>query len=329
MGPPLLITSEEFTALRPEWERLHAGSPSASPFTHPAFHAAWLGAFGQAAAPLFLSFRRDDELVGVAALDMERGRARTLGDPNVRDYGGPLALPGEEAAVASGLLEWLREDMTATLDLWGMPADAAMTEAFLAGAESEGFSVVAESEASCPDAVLPATFEEYVTGLSKHDRHELRRKLRHLHAAGAVRYESTGDPGEVATRFDGFLSLMRRSRDDKDEFLTPAMEAFFRSLASGLAAAGLARLGTLSLDGRPAASLFILENGETDFLYNSGYEPDLSALAVGLLSKALAIGDAVARSKRRFDFLRGDEDYKRRLGGQPHAVVTLRLRGHF
>jgi len=47
---------------------------------------------------------------------------------------------------------------------------------------------------------------------------------------------------------------------------------------------------------------------------------------VGLLSKAVSIREAIGRGCREFDFLRGDEEYKRHLGGVPRELVTLRLR---
>ena len=125
-----LITSEDFDALEPEWVALHAATPGASPFLHPAWHRVWLRNFGQESSPVFLAVRREAALIGVAALDMGRDGARELGDHNVRDYAGPLAVPGEERAVAAGVLEWLREDMTGRLDLWGLPADSPLVAAF-------------------------------------------------------------------------------------------------------------------------------------------------------------------------------------------------------
>jgi CelD/BcsL family acetyltransferase involved in cellulose biosynthesis len=175
-------------------------------------------------------------------------------------------------------------------------------------------------------AALPGDFGAFVAGLGKHDRHELRRKLRHLGEAGAVAFESATTPSEVQRDFDRFLEFMRISRDDKDEFLTPVMEAFFRDLATTFARLGMARLSTLSVDGKAAAMLFSFENADTTFLYNSGYDPEFAPLAVGLLSKAYAVEDSIKRGKTSFDFLRGDEEYKRRLGGVPKEVVRLTMR---
>jgi CelD/BcsL family acetyltransferase involved in cellulose biosynthesis len=170
---------------------------------------------------------------------------------------------------------------------------------------------------------LPSGFETYIAGLPKHDRHELRRKLRHLEAAGDVRFGSVTEPEVVTAGMERFLELMRVSRDDKDAFLTPAMEAFFRDLAASMAAAGMARLSSLSLDGKTVAMLLSFEDEEAVYLYNSGFDPAESHLAVGLLSKAYAIRDAIARGKQRFDFLRGEEEYKRHLGGIPREVVRI------
>ena len=324
--PEPLITSEDFDALEPEWLALWAAAPTATPFHHPSWHRVWLRQLGDGTAPVFLSVRREEALIGVAALDMDREEARDLGDHNVRDYAGPLALPGEEAAVAAGILEWLREDLTPAVAVWGVPEDSPMAGAIAASAAAGGWSVTAEPEAVCPGVDLPGDFETFIASLSKHDRHELRRKTRNFEAAGAANFESVTQPAQVADGMEDLLRLMRISRGAKDEFLTPAMEAFFRDLAATFAALGLSRLSTLKLDGMAVAMTLAFEDASTTYLYNSGYDPENSRLAVGLVSKAYAIRDAIERGRQRFDFLRGEEDYKHHLGGTNRQLVTLKLR---
>jgi len=321
-----LITSEDFAAFEPEWAALWAATPGATPFHHPAWHRTWLRHFGRESSPVFLSVRREERLIGVAALDMDREEARELGDHNVRDYAGPLALPGEENAIAAGILEWLREDLTPGAVFWGLPGDSPMRAAFELAADSGGWRVEESHEANCPGVNLPGDFETFVASLDKHDRHELRRKIRNFEAAGLVTFTTATEPAEIGARMDSLFRLMRISRDDKDEFLTPAMEAFFRDLGNAFGELGMMRLGTIAVDGTEAAMTLSFEARETTFLYNSGYDPAFSRLAVGLVSKAYAIRDSIERGRRRFDFLRGDEDYKRRLGGVAREVVTLRLR---
>lgn len=321
-----LITSEDFDALAPEWAELHGRVPGATPFRHPEWHRVWLRHFGSGASPVYLSIRDEDTLIGAAALDMRRDEAVELGDHNVRDYAGPLALPGREAEVAAGVLEWLREDLTPNATFWGLPADSGLTAALAAAGGRGGWTVERAHEAVCPGADLPPDFEAFVAGLSKKDRHELRRKMRNFEAAGSWTFESANTAAAIGQGLDTLFHLMRVSRGDKDEFLTPAMEGFFRDLGETFGALGMLRLSTLTLEGAPVAMTLAFEDDEAIYLYNSGYDPVYGQLAVGLVSKAHAIRDALERGKRRFDFLRGEEDYKRRLGGIDREVVTLRLR---
>jgi CelD/BcsL family acetyltransferase involved in cellulose biosynthesis len=296
-----------------------------TPFHHPAWHETWLRHFRPGGDAVLLAITRGEAPVGYAALDLGPAAARELGDHNVRDYAGPVAAPGEAETVAEVLLDWLEEDFTRAATFWGLAGDDPLLAQLSAAAEGHGWQVERAVEAVCPGIDLPADFDAYVAGLGKHDRHELRRKLRHLEAAGGARFTSTGDPGAIAAGFDTFLALMRGSRPDKAAFLAPEMEAFFRDLAATFADLGMARLATLALDGIPAAMTFSFEHAGVTYLYNSGYDPAHAGLSVGLLSKALGLRDAIERGQRRFDFLRGDEAYKHHLGGVPREVVTLEL----
>ena len=333
-APLPLIASEPFAALAPEWGALYESVGDARPFAHPAWHKAWLRHCAGEALPVFLALREDDAsgeekgagpLVGVVPLDVGGATPRFLGDPELSDHAGVLIAPGREAAGAAALLEWLMEDLAAGIEAWGLRDDDRLRPALRAAAARYGWSAREEREAVTPVVELPRAWEDYVAALPKKHRHELRRKLRNLERAGVVGFESQAPPGREGEAVAGLLAMMRASREAKAAFLTPAREAFFRDLAAGLAARGLARIATLTLDGRAAARIFALEGGGATMLYNSGFDPAMASLAVGLLSKALLVREAIERGRSAVDFLRGEEAWKRRLGGRPRAIVTLRL----
>jgi CelD/BcsL family acetyltransferase involved in cellulose biosynthesis len=48
-------------------------------------------------------------------------------------------------------------------------------------------------------------------------------------------------------------------------------------------------------------------------------------LSVGLLSKVLCIKDSIERGKKRFDFLKGREAYKYRLGGREVPIYNCQI----
>ena len=321
-----LITAEPLEALRDDWAALHRAVPAAAPFSHPAWHEAWLRHFGDGVFPVFLALRREEALVGVLPLTVEGREARLLGDPNLSDHAGLLVRPGDEQAATISLVEWLMEDMVTSLEAWGVPERSPFRGALSAAADHYGWAASEAPEAVTPRVALPETWEGYLGSLAKKQRHELRRRIRNLEVAAEVGFEAATAVDEIAAAVDGLIEMMRESREDKRAFLTPATEAFFRDLAVALAAAGLARISTLTLDGRPAARVLTLESDDTTMLYNSGFDPELASLSVGLASKAFVVRDAIGRGHHTVDFLRGDEEYKRHLGGEPEEIVTVRLR---
>jgi CelD/BcsL family acetyltransferase involved in cellulose biosynthesis len=156
-------------------------------------------------------------------------------------------------------------------------------------------------------------------------RHEVRRKLRRLGEAGRYSYRTVSDPAEVEQKLGVFLHLFTISRQDKKDFMTAAMLAFFRSLVRSMAACGLLRLGFLNIEGAPAAVVMCFEYRDTVYLYNSGFDPRYRHLNAGLLCKVLSISDSIEGGKKVYDFLKGDEIYKQRLGGRPVTLQRCRV----
>ena len=77
------------------------------------------------------------------------------------------------------------------------------------------------------------------------------------------------------------------------------------------------KLFLLDLDGTPAAAVMCFDYNSTVYLYNNSYDRKFHSLSVGLLSKVLSIQDSIQKGRKRYDFLKGDEIYKHRLGGKP------------
>lgn len=323
-GPEPLIDANHFEAFAPEWAARCADA-AAHPFARPEWVGAWLRRAEPIGEPVFLSVRLDGSLVGAAAFEIDRDAARALGDPDVTDYPPLAALPGYEVVVAEGILEWMREDLTRRVELWGIAEDSLFRPAFAAAAERLGWSFAEEPEVLAPRAELSGGWEAYLAGLSKHDRHELRRKMRNFAHAGEARYAEVTDAEAAGPALDALFGLMRASHEGKARFLTPEREAFFREAVQAAVGAGFARIGELRLGGEVAAMVVCLENAEGTFLYNSGYDPQFARLAAGFVCKAHALRSAAERGKRFFDFLRGGEEYKRRMGGRPYQLYRLRL----
>ena len=112
---------------------------------------------------------------------------------------------------------------------------------------------------------------------------------------------------------------------DKSDFMTEQMESYFRSLAEAMGKANMLRIFLLKLDEVYGAAVLCFDDGSTMYLYNNSYNDQFSSLSVGILSKALTIEHAIGKSRKRFDFLKGAEPYKRHLGGNPVALYRCRI----
>ena len=62
------------------------------------------------------------------------------------------------------------------------------------------------------------------------------------------------------------------------------------------------------------------------YLYNSSFDPAHSALSPGVVLLSSLIERAIGEGLTRFDFLKGDETYKRRLGAVYRPLYTVTSR---
>ncbi len=167
---------------------------------------------------------------------------------------------------------------------------------------------------------LPASFDEYLAGIGKKERHELRRKRRRFEAeAGPLDLARVVGDVEV---FDQFVTLHRRSDGDKGSFMTAAMEAFFRDLYA-LPGWGIDALRDGGGTVVAAAFGYVDESGY--YLYNSAFDTVLSRVSPGQVMLGAMIERAVQEGRRIFDFLKGDENYKFRLGAEPRPLYEIEV----
>jgi len=321
-----IVARQELADLREEWLLLLNGGRAAKVFQHPVWQQIWLEEFGGDRQPLLLSVRDGARLLAVVPLLREGTRLSLIGDHNICDYMDFVMAPGEEKESFSALLDALQGEDWTELELRGLAAGSPTLALLPSLAGDRGLEVRVEREAVCPQLDLPSTWDDYLAQLGKKNRHELKRKIRRLYnTAVSVGLFALRTPAEVGEGMDTFLQLMTL-KSDKAQFMTPQMERFFRRAAVALAEEGLVALYMLEMDGRRVASALCFEDENEVLLYNSGYDPELSYLSIGLISKALVLRSAIEEGRRHLDFLRGNEPYKYDLGGRDVEVHRCLIR---
>ena len=319
------LAVESLGGLVSSWDEWRHSLQWGSIFVIPAWLEAWRQAFG-GGADLYLGIAREgDDVTGFAPLQLRDKTASFMGSADVCDYLDFAISPGRERDFFETLLDDLWERDVQKLKLAPVRPDSTVLTHLVDIARGRGYEVRRQPEDVSLELDLPTSWEEYLTALSTKQRHEVRRKLRRLWQAGNAEYRCVTAGRELRDHVDVFLKLFALSRDDKASFMNRQMESFFRSMTRTMTEIGLLTLGILEVAGRPAAMTMGFDCNDTYYLYNSAYDPEFSQLSAGLLSKVLCLKDAIEQGRKRWDFLKGSEPYKYRLGGHEVPLYSCEI----
>jgi CelD/BcsL family acetyltransferase involved in cellulose biosynthesis len=255
---------------------------------------------------------------------------RTIGCVDVTDYLDIIAQPGHEESVIEALLGFmLSQDAPDwdVMDFCNIPDGSLTLTLFPKLARERGLGATVSQQEVCPIVALPDNWDDYLAMLDGKQRHELRRKLRRAEAAN-VDWYVVGPEHNLAEEIGAFLTLMARSTPEKAAFLEmPGHRSFFEDMGQALFEAGYLQLCFLTVDGERSAAMWNFVYDNRLMVYNSGLDPNAFAhLSPGVVLGGLHIRHSIEQGLAVYDFLRGEEVYKYRLGGQDTVVYNLAVR---
>ena len=320
MAPKPLTSFEEF---RGEWEKVLSVSPVSTLFLTPQWQEVWWESFGDGKEMAGFYLGSGEEVLGIASLARCGTTLSFLGNTDTVDYNDFMIAPGHETVFFDTLLDSMEAQECSTLRLLSIRETSPTLTHLPDQARRRGYSVVVEEEDVASGLELPSTWDGYLSGLSKKDRHELRRKFRRLESSTNWRWYGLHDPDQAEARVEDFIRLMRQSNQDKDKYMTQEREKFFHHVIRRMAQLGVLRLYFLEIDEQPVATSLCFDYASSRLLYNSGYDPEFGYYSVGLLLNALCLNEAIDQGMNYFDFLRGSEPYKGHLGGQTSMLYQL------
>ncbi len=296
-------------------------------YTLPIWMQTWWEVFRSDYELFVRSIYKDGRLLGIAPLMIKSGEAFLIGSPDVCDYLDfitPAANKDEEEFFRV-LLPYLKESGVEKLILNAQRPDAGVFKGHIAAEAEEPSCFVTRfsREDETFELNLASSWDDYLAGLTKKQRHEVRRKLRRLQdETGSHDYRVLENAAEVGSFIPEFIKLFMQN-PEKEEFLTSQREQYFRNLLVATAKKDLARFGLLDIDGQTVAAVLYFNYRGRVYLYNSGYNYAYREMSAGLLSKLFCIRDSIERGRPIFDFLKGREVYKGRLGAT--AVPIYRV----
>jgi len=261
-------------------------------------------------------------LAGIAPLSFDRenvyilGTTPVLGKELVNDFGDIVCEPDREKEIWYSVIKYLSE--TRPRKKFRINFLRANSPSFeILKTLTDDISQINVS----PFINLPETTAEYLSGLERKDRHELKRKLRRLENNNYSFYGA--DLSETNLR--QFFGLMKLSSPEKESFLSKPMELYFSDVFRQMNQDQIV-LFFLDIDGEKAAGKLAFRFKNEILLYNSGMNPEYKHLSAGLLTDALLIEKSINLGYKRFDFLSGNEDYKYNLGATDNKIHQLTIK---
>lgn len=327
-----------FARLEREWNTLLSRSITDVPFLRSEYLRSWWHTRGGGEWPeaeLWLGEGRDaaGSLEGIAPLFRARSRdgrdaLMLLGSIEISDYLDLIVAPASAAELAQGLLvavEGSLPEGPGALDLYNIPEGSPMLAALEAAAGARGWAVNRERLQPCPVIPLPSSWDEYLGSLEKKQRHELRRKIRRAEEGPApARLRLVGPNDDLVAATVSLLRLMSFEMR-KTSFLTDAMRRQFHATVQAAAENGWLQLAFLDVGPDVAAGYLNFDYRGRMWVYNSGIDPEYTSFSPGWVLLAHLIRWAIEQGRSEFDFMRGDEAYKRQLGGRDRAIHRLTL----
>jgi len=331
-------------AIQAEWNLLYAISPTAST----PLDFVWLRGWWKVYSPFYdagglriITLWRGTVLVGALPLYLASTRngvfaARCLrfistGEEEYEeicpDYLDLLHLPGEETACVQAT--WAAVDAIEwdTLELLDLPHNSPLVRGLEFFSERKRTRVT--SRGGCPIANLDGGFDGYLTQLSSKTRMRARQEIRKASQSGVVLELATEANGEAY--FDDLIRLHQArwiAEGKPGCFSAPRFTEFHRSLLREWISTGRLILARLSYQETAYVVLYGFVTGAKFDLYQLGVASveGTKVHSPGTLANLLLMAQLAGRGVSRYDFLRGNSEFKKSLTTEHHGLVYVQSR---
>ncbi len=329
------VTRAEAAVRAAEWNALAAALPFASVFTTWEWVDTWWNHFGETYEPCTLFVERGEELLGVLPLAFKKlGWHRDGLGGRVLLYASSLELspdhldliakPEEASVCLKALVDYLHRTPAAwdVLDLSGLAAGGNLDRLFASGSLSGNRTTLSRA----PYLALAGTFDDYLQAFSAKARYNFGRALRQLEAQGFTFVEV--QPAEADAFFLDLYALHARRSSAKgvaSTFQGESIARFHRELLQRTAGLGWHWNRALRGPNGMVAGIYAYLVAGRIAYYQIAIDPVWERYSPGTALIFGALRDAYASRAAEFDFLRGEEEYKRRWTRDAREVVRWRL----
>ena len=315
-GVPITIEwHSELGGLAREWDSL-ADRTDADPFRRPGWIGAWHEAFG--GGPLrIIEARRHGRLVAVLPLERAAGALRSPANWHTPVFGAVA----ESAEAVDALARALLDDRPRRASLAFLDSGDPLRDALLEHARRLRYRTLDMTVQRSPYLDLDGGWEAIWRGLPSKRRNNLKRRRRRLEERGTLTLEVSDGTTGLREQLDEALRVEALGwKGSRGSAIASRAEtdAFYRRVAAWSAEQGTFRLALLRTGGQLVAFDYALEAHNRHYLLKTGFDPRYREGAPGIVLRAMMIERACALRLGRYEFLGGEDEYKREWTAAAH-----------
>ena len=316
-------TREGFAELEDEWNALLACSTSNTVFLTWEWLYLWWDKYKDSFKQLFIvTVRSDHELVGIAPLYIRKKSTivtwttiQFLGSNIVcSDYLDFITSNSQKDEIVTKILSYIRsQTYWDVLRISDIPSDSdtfPIIENFFSGYRSW----INDRYTACPFIDLNAGFDAVYDSYDSPLKNMIKRKSRkffNLNGANYVEDSCKEDLEKAYTDFLNVSELRFKEKKIASPFSQDSFRSFHHSVLKTFHKKGMARLSFLKIEEKAIAGMYLLIYNNRHYFYQSGFLPSTGRLSPGTLLMHYSIKAASDSNAQEFDFLRGNEQYKR------------------
>lgn len=182
--------------------------------------------------------------------------------------------------------------------------------------------------AACAVIHLPAEWTEYMTGLSKKWRDQIKRGRKELADLGAIDCRNITDLKELPQAFAAFQDLHQRkwaSQGRAGLFASEKFSSFHKRIIQLFGENRWAAVRHLLFCGRLVAASYNFQFQKNVYFYLPAYDPDFKTkIGLGLIERSFDIEAAIQEGNKVYDFYKAKAgNYKWHLAKDQREVVDL------
>lgn len=329
----------KFHGLREPWDGLLEKSVDNNIFLTWEWLYYWWKNHGDTKKLKILLIKDKENIIGIAPLMQTKYRFGIFSFDLIEnicgaktDYGG-IILTQKHTEAVEALLHWLiktiQKKRNTFLRIWHIPEDNALLSLFREQypSFSESISYRERRVSTCPYINLPDTWEEYLHTLKNNSRNNLRRKVKSLHQH-VVELKTSHGESCLNSQLESLFSLHQKrwkQNINPSKFNNSKERDFYRDVSNAFQRKGWLNLSVLDLDGISVSVAWCFNYNNKLSYMTCAFDPDYSEKSVGTVHLIKLIESAIQSRLKKFDFLKGREEYKFRWARNATNNIQITL----